>query len=135
MLLLANIVIFLLQKKLSIPSTISHALKYIPQLQNEVERLVQRKEEILSSITKQSGDLPHTRRQSLREKSLATVSTSQIGDREVVIQICTSSDMKKSPFSQVLQNLEEEQLQIHNASTFTSCENKAFYTLHVQVVH
>ncbi|KAJ6700145.1 ACHAETE-SCUTE TRANSCRIPTION FACTOR-RELATED [Salix purpurea] len=40
-------------KKLSIPSTISRVLKYIPELQQQVEKQIQRKEELLSKLSGQ----------------------------------------------------------------------------------
>ncbi|KAL5720075.1 hypothetical protein ACHQM5_012778 [Ranunculus cassubicifolius] len=122
------------KKKLSIPTTITHALKYIPQLQSQVEGLIQRKEEILASISKRGDDLPSKnakKSKGPKGKSLPTVSTSQIGDREVMIQICTTK-IKNSHFSRVLGKLEEDELQIHNASAFASNGNKVLYTLHVQ---
>ncbi|KAL5720076.1 hypothetical protein ACHQM5_012779 [Ranunculus cassubicifolius] len=122
------------KKKLSIPTTISHALKYIPQLQSQVNGLVQRKEEILATISTQGDDLASNnskKNKGSKGKYVPTVSTSQIDDREVMIQICTTK-IKNNHLSRVLQNLEEAELQIHNASAFASNGNKVLYTIHVQ---
>ncbi|KAK8513431.1 hypothetical protein V6N13_002175 [Hibiscus sabdariffa] len=42
-------------KKLSFPDTVSHALKYIPELQEQVERLVRKKEELMLRVSEQGG--------------------------------------------------------------------------------
>ncbi|KAF8398251.1 hypothetical protein HHK36_017178 [Tetracentron sinense] len=116
-------------KKLSIPNTISRVLKYIPELQKQVERLIQTKEEILSSVSKQ-GDQTHLEKQ--RKRSLPTVSASRVHNGEFVIQICTFQ-LNKSSFSEVLLNLEENGLQVLNASSFASVGERVFYNLHLQV--
>ncbi|KAJ6700146.1 ACHAETE-SCUTE TRANSCRIPTION FACTOR-RELATED [Salix purpurea] len=74
-------------KKLSIPSTISRVLKYIPELQQQVEKQIQRKEELLSKLSGQ-GYLIHqeNQRKDTMYSSLPSVSASRLGDREVVVQ-------------------------------------------------
>lgn len=70
----------LLQKKLSIPTTISRVLKYIPELQHQVERLTKKKEEILLRISRQ-GDAVITkenRRKIAPHNSGFVVSTSRL---------------------------------------------------------
>ncbi|KAF9591654.1 hypothetical protein IFM89_005235 [Coptis chinensis] len=121
------------KKKLSIPSTISQALRYIPQLQNQVETLLQRKKEILSSIPKQSDNLPYypKKNRTAKGESLPIVSTCQIGQREAVIQICTSK-INRSTFSDMLQMLEKDEIQLLNSSAIAPIQNKVFYTLHVK---
>ncbi|KAK9154670.1 hypothetical protein Sjap_002150 [Stephania japonica] len=128
-------------KKLSIPGTVSRVLKYIPELQKQVERLVQRKEELLSSISKQgndhdvNGNLMMTaskQRKSALKQSFSRVSTSLIDDKEVLVQICALK-LKRNQLSEVLLNLEREDLQILNASSFATAGHRVFYTLHFQV--
>ncbi|KAF8398250.1 hypothetical protein HHK36_017177 [Tetracentron sinense] len=120
-------------KKLSIPNTVSRVLKYIPELQKQVEGLIQRKEEILSSISRQ-GDQTHLEKQrkGAIRSSLSTVSASQVDNGEFVIQICTFQ-VNKSPFSEVLLNLEVDGLQVLNASSFASVGERVFYNLHLQM--
>ncbi|XP_042474918.1 transcription factor bHLH100-like [Macadamia integrifolia] len=122
-------------KKLSIPATVSCALKYIPELQKHVQKLTHRKEDILSSIYKQ-GDTIKLHKQ---EKgtggdwgSLPSVSASKVDEREVVIQICASK-AKNIPLSKVLVDLEEVGLQVLSASAIESNGEKVFYNLHLQV--
>ncbi|KAL5720073.1 hypothetical protein ACHQM5_012776 [Ranunculus cassubicifolius] len=121
------------KKKLSIPVSVSHAVKYIPQLQRQVIRLVRRKEDILSCIFKQNSEHTsyHVQSNCVKEQSFARVTTSQIGDREIVIQISTPTE-GKATFSNVLQNLEENGVDILSVVSVSS-ENKVFYTLHVEV--
>ncbi|KAK9289460.1 hypothetical protein L1049_007615 [Liquidambar formosana] len=120
-------------KKLSIPATVSRVLKYIPEQQQQVERLIKKKEELLSRISKQGDLVPiEKQRKGKIESSLSTVSTSQLGDREVVIQISTF-EVHKSPLSEVLLNLEEDGIHLINAASFESYGGRVFYNLHLQV--
>ncbi|KAF5191900.1 Transcription factor org2 [Thalictrum thalictroides] len=125
------------KKKLSIPSSITQALKYIPQLQNQVEKLVQRKEEILSRTSDKQNNVAYHSIKKIKQgplgQSLPNVAVNTIDDNEIVVQICTTKINRSHHFSNILQSLEKDELQILNASTFASCENKVFYTLHVQV--
>nr|DAD42738.1 TPA_asm: hypothetical protein HUJ06_000968 [Nelumbo nucifera] len=119
--------------KQSIPATVSRVLKYIPELQKRVERLKQRKQEILSSITRhRDHNHQEKRRKATVQTSSPTVSASRAGDGEIVIQICAVK-VKKSPLSEVLLHLEQEGLQVLNASAFATFGETAFYNLHLQV--
>ncbi|KAG6771173.1 transcription factor ORG2-like [Populus alba x Populus x berolinensis] len=121
-------------KKLSIPSTISRVLKYIPELQQQVERQIQRKEELLSKLSRQD-DLIHqeNQRKNTLYSSLSSVSASRLGDREVVVQISTCKVLK-SQISEILLNLEENGLVLINSSSFESFGGNVFYHLHLQVM-
>ncbi|XP_015055377.1 transcription factor ORG2-like [Solanum pennellii] len=115
-------------KKLSIPSTVSRILKYIPELQSEVERLVQKKEEFTSKniFNKQKrikGGIGN---------SSFVISTSELGDKEIVIQISTLK-INKGSISEAISQLEDEGLVLLNATSFETFEDRVFYTLHFQV--
>ncbi|XP_058106872.1 transcription factor bHLH100-like [Magnolia sinica] len=123
------------KKKLSIPATVSYVLKYIPELQKQVEGLKKRKEEILSKITKQ-GDLSYLR--NIRSEAASvlpsqTISVRECGDKEVMIQICSvnSDNERRCPLSMVVQSLEDEGLLVLNSS-FTIAGGKVFHNLHLQ---
>ncbi|KAK1366006.1 Basic helix-loop-helix transcription factor [Heracleum sosnowskyi] len=78
-------------RKLSIPNTVSRVLKYIPELQNEVEKLIRKKEQLTSRISKR-GELiqfESQRNNSTLQSYSSTVSASLLGDRDVTIQIST----------------------------------------------
>ncbi|KAI3941033.1 hypothetical protein MKW92_020029 [Papaver armeniacum] len=127
-------------KKLSIPVTVSKVVKYIPDLQKQVDKLIQRKEEILTSISKQqtaSGgdhlrDIKSRKVLAVKKQSLPTVSANRVDDREVVIQIC-SLKVNIPLLSEVLLNLEREDFRVLNASAFDSSGDRVFYNLHLQV--
>ncbi|EOY08979.1 PREDICTED: transcription factor ORG2 isoform X2 [Theobroma cacao] len=116
------------QTRLSIPATISRVLKYIPELQAHVERLVQKKEEILSRQEEFSCDQENKRKGS----SSFAISVSRVSEREVVVQISTFRAFE-TPLSHVLFNLEEDGLFLTEASCFESFGGRVFYNLHFQV--
>ncbi|KAI3857936.1 hypothetical protein MKW98_011202 [Papaver atlanticum] len=133
-------------KKLSIPVTVSKVVKYIPDLQKQVDKLMQRKEEILTSISKQQtasgGDHPNNNYSirdsksrkvlAVKKQSFPSVSANRVDDREVVIQIC-SLKVNIPLLSEVLLNLEREDFRVLNASAFDSSGDRVFYNLHLQV--
>ncbi|XP_043702264.1 transcription factor ORG3-like [Telopea speciosissima] len=119
-------------KKLSIPATVSCALKYIPELQKHVQKLTQKKEDILSSIYKQGDTIKlHKQGKGTGGGSLPSVSASKVDEREIIIQICASKS-KNIPLSEVLVDLEEVGVQVLSASTNESNGEKVFYNLHLQ---
>ncbi|XP_035545185.1 transcription factor ORG2-like [Juglans regia] len=124
-------------KKLSIPTTVSRMIKYIPELEQQVVGLIQRKEELLSRISRQVDQNTHQENQPKGSVaawiSLSTVSASRVNDREVVIQIPTCED-QKTPLSEILLALEEDGLLLLNASSFEVFGGRAFYNLHLQEV-
>ncbi|KAH7557137.1 hypothetical protein ACOSP7_026581 [Xanthoceras sorbifolium] len=125
-------------KKLSIPATVSRVLKYIPELQQQVESLIQNKEELLSIISSSSrqGDVINQEKQRKilvgNGSSLFSVSANRLSDSEVVIQISTNK-LHKSPLSEILLKLEEDGLLLIDASSFESSGGRVFYNLHFQV--
>ncbi|XP_019259577.1 PREDICTED: transcription factor ORG2-like isoform X2 [Nicotiana attenuata] len=122
------------KKKLSIPSTISRVLKYIPELQNEVERLIEKKEELTArtiSNKENSADFNKQKRRG-NESSSLVISASEIGDKEVVIHISTLKINKRS-FAEAVSELEDEGLFLLNSSCIETFEDRVFHTLHFQV--
>lgn len=129
-----------LQKKLSIPATISLVLKYIPEQQKHVDGLMQRKEEMvlkMSRVSSKPGDVTvitaHEDGTRVPDTgtSFPTVSARHVGDREVLIQICATT-WGSSPVSKALEKLEEG-FHLLNASSFTTVGTKVFHSLHLQV--
>ncbi|XAR69878.1 hypothetical protein NMG60_11001631 [Bertholletia excelsa] len=124
-------------KKLSIPATVSGVVKYIPELQREVERLVQKKEELMSRVFREKDPIHYQKHSNCTATpcSKTVVSASLVGDNEVVIQICTLNRVEKStPLSEVLQNLEDDGLLLLHASSFHSFGERVFCNLHLQVI-
>lgn len=125
-----------MQKKLSIPATISRVLKYIPELQKEVERLMQKKERFVSKVSMAENSLSfefknHRTKPSNRSPS-TTASAAQINEGEVVIQISMPKSEKGS-LSEAILRLEEKGLVMVNVSCFKSFEGRLFYNLHFKV--
>ncbi|CAL1352234.1 unnamed protein product [Linum trigynum] len=159
-------------KKLSIPNTVSRVLKYIPELQQQVEALERKKKELLSAISNDKqldnnkqdghvdqspniilGDHHHRKNLDTTKKSFtsssssslmsssSTVSTSWLGEQEVMVQISIAQNDNKSnvvphrtfPVSEVLLHLKETGLVLVNSSSFESCRGRVFYNLHLQV--
>ncbi|XVF48309.1 hypothetical protein PTKIN_Ptkin03bG0179900 [Pterospermum kingtungense] len=123
-------------KKLSFPATVSHALKYIPELQDQVERLVQKKEELLLRVSQQGGLREDARksRNNGRSLSSAAVCINRLSDSEVAIQISILQKLvHKTQFSEMLDLLEQEGFLIQDATSFESFGGMLFYNIHLQV--
>ncbi|XP_050226781.1 transcription factor ORG2-like [Mercurialis annua] len=121
-------------KRLSIPATISMVLKHIPELQQQLETLVQRKEELLLKLSKQDNLIINpqlNKRKNTCQNTLSIVSANQLGDKEIVMQISTHNNT--TLLSEILLFLEEEGLVLTNSSSFQSSDGKVFYNLHFQV--
>ncbi|KAK4272455.1 hypothetical protein QN277_021012 [Acacia crassicarpa] len=122
-------------KKLSIPATISRIVKYIPELQQQVEMLIKKKEELFLRTSRQ-GDASANKecRRKMAHHYTATacvVSTSRLTENEAVFQI-SSDKLHKTPLSEILLCLEKEGLLLLNASTFDTFGHRVFYNLHFQ---
>ncbi|KAH6817678.1 hypothetical protein C2S53_008839 [Perilla frutescens var. hirtella] len=119
-------------KKLSIPATISRVLKYIPELQKEVERLIQKKERFMSKQAENSSlEFKNHHKMKPTQNSFSAVSATRISDAEIVIQI-SMPRAEKGSFSEAILRLEEEGFLMVNASSFESFEGRLFYNLHLQ---
>ncbi|KAK7854391.1 transcription factor org2 [Quercus suber] len=105
-------------EKLSIPATVSRMVKYIAELQQQVDILIQRKEELISRICRQGEQIhQENQRQIASWSSLSAISTYKV---------------HKSPLAEILPNLEEDGFLILNASSFESFGGRVFYNLHLQ---
>lgn len=111
-------------------------LKYIPELQQQVEGLIRRRDELLSRISKQESVMKEEKQVKstarISGSSSSAVSTSRLSDGEVSVQISTLKSTHNF-ISQILQSLEEDGLEILNASSFESYGGRVFYNLHLQV--
>ncbi|XP_062109730.1 transcription factor ORG2-like [Humulus lupulus] len=124
-------------KKLSIPATVSRVLKYVPELQEEIEGLVHMKKELLSRIkSRQQGntttDQEINKIKSTAPNSLSSISATQLSDKEVAVQISTYK-LHNNLLSQMLHNLENDGLSLLHASSFESFGGRLFHNLHLQV--
>ncbi|KAG5043285.1 hypothetical protein AAZX31_03G114400 [Glycine max] len=122
-------------KKMSIPATVSRVLKYIPELQHQVQALTKKKEELLCRISKNlKGDSVNkeSQRRISHHNSDFAVSTSRLNDCEAVVHI-SSYEAHKAPLSDILQCLENNGLYLLNASSSETFGGRVFYNLHFQV--
>lgn len=104
-------------------------LKYIPELQKEVERLIHKKERLISKISMVEDSSFKFKNQS---SSSSSVSATRISDGEIIIQ-SSMAKSEKASFSEAILRLEDEGFLMMNASCFESFEGRLFYNLHVQV--
>ncbi|CAA7060540.1 unnamed protein product [Microthlaspi erraticum] len=120
-------------KKLSIPQTVSRSLKYIPELQEEVKKLIKKKEELLVRASGQR-DIEHNVKPQPKAVAsyVSTVSATRLGDNEVMVQI-SSSKIHNFSISNVLSGLEEDGFVLVDVSSSRSHGERLFYTLHLQM--
>ncbi|XP_044973445.1 protein IRON-RELATED TRANSCRIPTION FACTOR 2-like [Hordeum vulgare subsp. vulgare] len=112
-------------KKMSIPTTVSRVIKYIPELQKEVDGLEKKKEELRRASCEQ-GLL------TMRQNTAPVVSATCLDDREIMVQVSLVSTMAAAlPMSKCIKVLENEGLRLINSST-SAFQNRTFYSLHLQ---
>ncbi|XP_076893667.1 transcription factor ORG2-like [Bidens hawaiensis] len=136
------------KKKVSIPQTVSRALKYIPELQKEVEALIRKKEKLSSyssTSNNRSQDYLRIKKRSdksviLKRKSSVISSVRVLNEKEAVIQLISSTEhlsknIKDVGFlSKIVEYFEhEEDVVLLNATTIKgSGEGMTLSTLHFQ---
>lgn len=128
-----------MQKKLSIPATVSLVVKYIPELKKEMEKLGKKKEELSRIIQRQNKIDEETKKSDhgdhdqgrIINGSKPLVSASWVNDKEVTVQIST---LHETPLSSILLSLEEEfGLLLLTASSYQSFGGRLFCNLHLEV--
>jgi len=124
----------ILQKKMSIPATIAKILKYIPELQKQVEGLTKKKEKLLSRISRQEYEVTKESQRKIPNyhNSSFEVSTSRLNDTELVIHV-SFYETYKIPLSEILMCLENNGLLLLNSSSSKTFGGRLFYNLHFQV--
>lgn len=114
----------------------TRALKYIPELQQQVQKLAKEKEELLKRIPskiKAEEDGPSFQ-QRINGSQGGTVFANLLSEREAAVQISTRKETE-SPLSEIMLSLERGGFSLISASTSESFgDGRAFYTLHVQVL-
>ncbi|XP_022153926.1 transcription factor bHLH101-like isoform X1 [Momordica charantia] len=123
-------------KKLSNPATISRILSYIPELQQQVEGLMRKKEELMGAMTGQEveGGEERKAKKCAASSSSSVISASRVSQQEMAVQISTDiNDGHRNSLSEILVWLEEEGLSLLNASSFETFDGKVFHNLHVQM--
>ncbi|KAF8049128.1 hypothetical protein N665_2286s0002 [Sinapis alba] len=120
-------------KKLSIPQTVSRSLKYIPELQKEVKKLIKKKEELLVRVSGQRAIEHYVEPQPKAvARYVSAISATRLGDDEVMVQI-SSPKIHNFSISNVLSGLEEDGFVLVDVSSSRSHGERVFYTLHLQM--
>jgi hypothetical protein len=116
------------QEKPSIATTVSEVLKYIPELQTEVENLERRKKKLMNANCKRGVA-------NLSGSTAPIVSVNCLNEMEIMVQVSFLSNSAEAalPFSVCIEVLENEGLHLISSSTFSPTENRTFYSLHLQV--
>ncbi|KAJ0259402.1 Transcription factor bHLH100 [Hirschfeldia incana] len=122
-------------KKLSVSATVSQALEYIPELQEQVNMLIKKKDELSFQISGQK-DLLNTNQNGKPEKGdtryASTVSATRLGETGLMVQI-SSLQTAKCSFGNLLSRIEEDGLVLVDASSSRSQGERLFYTMHFQM--
>lgn len=119
----------MLQKKWSAPAIVERVLKYIPELENEVEALRCKKENVQTQ-TEIAQKKIHTD----AKYENPTISFNRVSREEAVVQVCMSRDCE-SQFTNLVQRVEDEGISIKSASALNVSESRTCYHLHFQVTY
>ncbi|KAI3445635.1 hypothetical protein Pfo_002300 [Paulownia fortunei] len=119
------------KKRWSAPAILDRVLKYIPELENEVEALRSKKENVQSAAKKIANVNPSS------ECGSRSVSFNKVNQEEAIIQICKAreDDQDGLAFTNFLQSVEDEGICIKSASTLNICDSRICYNLHIQINH
>ncbi|XP_062109731.1 transcription factor ORG3-like [Humulus lupulus] len=126
-------------KKLSIPTTVSHVVKYVPLLQEEMEELVRKREELLARINSRQQGNTNTFQKVDKIKytapnSLSSISATKLTEKEIAVQISTYKLNNSKQLSQMLHNFQSDGFSLLHASSFESSRGRVFHNLHLQLV-
>ncbi|KAI3913426.1 hypothetical protein MKW98_003905, partial [Papaver atlanticum] len=117
-------------KKWSYPMVVATVLEYIPELQEEIEKLKQKKDNFLLSSQEKQMFITDQNRivSSAGLYSGPSVSTMEINKGEITAQICICRKLDVFPL--LLENLERG-IHIANASTLSISTERVCYHLHL----
>ncbi|CAH8360426.1 unnamed protein product [Eruca vesicaria subsp. sativa] len=118
-------------KKLSIPKTVSRSVQYIQELQEQVKKLEQKKEDLSARVSGQRERYGEPQAKAVASY-VSTVFATKLRDNEVMVQI-SSSKIHSCSIYNVLSGLEEDGFVLVDVSSSSSRGERLFYTLHLQV--
>ncbi|GFP99205.1 transcription factor bhlh100 [Phtheirospermum japonicum] len=122
------------KKRWSAPAIVDKVLKYIPELENEIEELRSNKENAQSAAAGAKSEIKNINNAgSLYQNS--TISINKVSEYEAIVQICMPiREDGSSSFVNMLRCVEEDEgICIKSASTIFVCETRISYHLHIQV--
>ncbi|KAL3538546.1 hypothetical protein ACH5RR_001912 [Cinchona calisaya] len=117
------------KKRWSAPAIVDKVIKYIPEMENEIQKLKKVKDD-MQSANKNKQPLNHEGNLEPWINDL-TVSVNELQSGEAIVQICMGRD-KDEAFSKFLDILESEIFLIKSVSTLSICKNRVCYQLHIQ---
>ncbi|KAF3340966.1 transcription factor bHLH100-like protein [Carex littledalei] len=121
-------------KKMGIPVTVSRVLKYIPELQKQVEKMTKKKQQLL---VKGSQRQKHNSTSKDHCIDSLVVTATCLTDKEVMVNICIlSKRADRTSLIKYLEILEGEGLKLINASTTSApLGERTFYNLHFELTN
>lgn len=119
-----------LQKRWSAPTIVDRTLKYIPELENEVDALRCNKENLQSQAKGNRNMDPSVG----SDYGSPTISMNRVNEEEAIIQVCMATQ-NESQFTNLLQSVEDEDICINSASVLHISDTRICYHLHIQVIY
>ncbi|XP_073025252.1 transcription factor bHLH160-like [Primulina eburnea] len=119
------------KKRWSAPSIVDRVLKYIPELQNEIQELDSKKQ----SYQQHESSSKKNENPTSNLDEDRSISISRVDRNEAIVQICMprNDERKDSVFANMLRKVEDEGYFINSASTLGVCESRICHHLHIQV--
>ncbi|PON92330.1 Achaete-scute transcription factor-related, partial [Trema orientale] len=116
-------------KRWNAPIIVDKVLEYIPELENEIEQLIFKKNNMLSVVENMQSLVKEKSTHS--EVVSLTVSANEVQKGELILQICRGRD-GENVFSNLLQKIEDEGMSLLSASTLHVCDERDCYHIHIQ---
>ncbi|GAB4848135.1 hypothetical protein Ancab_002801 [Ancistrocladus abbreviatus] len=123
------------KKKWSAPHIIDRALEYIPELEVSVQRLTFKKNDMITVIGKNKQPIHDIKDTTIAtENQTLTVSVNEVKRGEVIVQICMEIHQEEDDvFSNLIDKVEGQGLQLQGASSLFACEDRCCYHLHLKM--
>lgn len=122
----------MLQKKWSAPAIVDRALKYIPELANEVETLRHKKENVETQTEIAKKNSIHANANAKYNEN-PSISLNRVNGEEAIVQVCMAREEDESQFTNLVQSVEDEGFCIKSASALDVSHTRICYHLHIQV--
>ncbi|KAL9690152.1 hypothetical protein QQ045_010548 [Rhodiola kirilowii] len=114
------------KKRWSAPKIIDRALTYIPELQNEIERLTLEKEQ---RTLKKEADKNHNNNVAAAADSTSSLTITQVAKGEFIIQVCA----KGGVLSGLMRKVEDRGMSVKSASRVEISDDRICYHLHIEI--
>ncbi|KAL8141633.1 hypothetical protein V2J09_014665 [Rumex salicifolius] len=120
------------QKKWSAAYLIDRAVDHIPKLEGDIEKLRVKKKDLLLELEK-VDDLKRNEEEEKKEKSTSlSICINEVKRGQFILQICHQRN-KVDVFSEFLDKLEIEGMEVLNTSVLYPCEERSSHHIHVQI--